>query len=140
MKLKNLFIFTFTWINEPTDNCIHVSKWIQTRMSTVCTSYHLVSLFLLFVEKKSLSHVQFFVTPWDCSPPGSSVHGIFLARYWSGLSFPVSGDLPDPGIKPIFLVSLALTGRFFTTEPPGKTKEVHMDYLIISLKDGKRSG
>ena len=29
----------------------------------------------------------------DCSPPGSSVHGIF----WSGLPFPTPGDLPNPG-------------------------------------------
>ena len=32
----------------------------------------------------------------DCSPPGSSVHGILQA----GLSFPSPGDLSDPGIKP----------------------------------------
>ena len=45
--------------------------------------------------------------PMDCSPPGSSVHGIFFFRqeYWSGLPFPSPGDLPDSGIKP---VSLAL--------------------------------
>ena len=29
------------------------------------------------------------------------------------------GDLPDPGIKPMSLVSPALAGRFFTTEPLG---------------------
>ena len=36
----------------------------------------------------------------DYSPPGSSVHGISQQEYWSGLLFP-SGDLPDPGIKPV---------------------------------------
>ena len=47
----------------------------------------------------------------DCSSPGSSVHGIFFSQeYWGGLSFPSSGDLPDPGIEP---VSPALAGRFF---------------------------
>ena len=51
-------------------------------------------------------------TPWECSPPGSSVCGISQAEYWSGLPFPSSGDLPDPGIKP---VSPALAGRFFHT-------------------------
>ena len=34
--------------------------------------------------------------PVDCSPPGSSVHGILQARYWSGLPFPSPGDPPDP--------------------------------------------
>ena len=38
-------------------------------------------------------------------------------EYWSGLPFPSLGDLPNPGIKP---ESPALTGGFFTTEPPGK--------------------
>ena len=38
--------------------------------------------------------------PTDCSLPGSSVHGIFQAGYWSGLPFPSPGDLPDPGIEP----------------------------------------
>ena len=36
-------------------------------------------------------------------------------EYWTGLPFPTPGDLPDPGIKP---ASPALTGGFFTTEPP----------------------
>ena len=40
--------------------------------------------------------------------------------YWSGLPFPLSADLPDPGIKPVSLMSPALSGGFFTTLPPGK--------------------
>ena len=67
--------------------------------------------------------------PMDCSPPGSSIHGILLARvlewgaiafseeYWSELLFLSAGDLPDPGMEP---ASPALAGRFFTTETPGK--------------------
>ena len=41
-------------------------------------------------------------------------------EYWSGLPFLSPGDLPNPGIEPTSLVSPALTGGFFTTEPPGK--------------------
>ena len=37
-------------------------------------------------------------------------------EYWSGLPFPSPGDLPDPGIEPVFP---ALAGVFFTVEPPG---------------------
>ena len=57
----------------------------------------------------------------DCSPPGSSVHGIILARYWSGSPFPAPGDLPDPEIKSVSLGSPALVDGFFTTAPPGKS-------------------
>ena len=34
--------------------------------------------------------------PTDCSPPGSSAHGIPQRGYWTGLSFPSPGDLPEP--------------------------------------------
>ena len=54
----------------------------------------------------------------DCSPPGSSVHGIFpVKNIGVDLPFPSSGDLPDPGIK---AASPALAGRFFIPEMPGK--------------------
>ena len=39
-------------------------------------------------------------------------------EYWSGLSFPSPGDLPNPGIKN---ASPAWAGGFFTAEPPGKS-------------------
>ena len=55
----------------------------------------------------------------DCSPPCSSVHGIFPARILARTDVS-SSDLPDPGIKPTSLVSPVLVGRFFTAEPPGK--------------------
>ena len=35
--------------------------------------------------------------PTDCSPPGSSVHGILWARILEWVAFPSLGDLPDPG-------------------------------------------
>ena len=37
-------------------------------------------------------------------------------EYWSGLSFPPPGDLPNPGIEPSSPVSPELAGRFFTVE------------------------
>ena len=40
-------------------------------------------------------------------------------EHWSVLPFPSLGDLPDPGMEPTSLTSPALTGGFFTTEPPG---------------------
>ena len=40
-------------------------------------------------------------------------------EYWTGLSFPIPGDLPDPRIEPVTAASPALAGGFFTTEPSG---------------------
>ena len=36
----------------------------------------------------------------DCSPPGSSVHGILQARILEWVAIAFSRDLPDTGIKP----------------------------------------
>jgi len=38
-------------------------------------------------------------------------------EYCSRLPLLISGDLPDPGIKPVSLASPALASRFFTTAP-----------------------
>ena len=48
-------------------------------------------------------------------------------EYWSGLPFPTPGDLPDPGIDPVPLASLALADGFFTTEPPGKPNYIRVE-------------
>ena len=73
-----------------------------------------VVLLLLF----SLSVVSnSFSTPWTLAHQGPLSMGFPRQEYWSGLTLPSSGYLPDPGIKP---VSPTLAGRFFTAEPPGK--------------------
>ena len=56
---------------------------------------------------RSLSHVWLFVAP-------SSVE-FFRNGYWGLLPFLTPGNFPSPGIEPMFLVSIALAGRFFTT-------------------------
>ena len=55
--------------------------------------------------------------PTDCSPPDSSVRGIFQPRILEWLPLPIPGDLPDPGIKPKSLWSPALASGFFSTVP-----------------------
>jgi len=45
-------------------------------------------------------------------------------EYWSGLSYPPAGNLPDSGIKSASPEFSALAGGFFTTEPPGKLMEI----------------
>ena len=52
-------------------------------------------------------------------------------EYWSGLPFPSPGDHPDPGFEPAFPV---LAGRFFTTEPPGKSENESHSVVSESLQ------
>ena len=48
----------------------------------------------------SFTRVQLFMTPWTVAPQAPLSIGIPRQEYWSGLPFPSSGDLPDPGIEP----------------------------------------
>ena len=61
------------------------------------------------------SHVQVFATlrTVPCQAPLSM--GFSRQEYCSGLPCPPPGDLLDPGIKPMSLVSPTLAGGFFTT-------------------------
>ena len=76
---------------------------------------------LVPAHAKKLQWYLTLIHPVDCSPPGSSVHGILWAGILEcGLPCLPPGDLLDPGIKPISLRSPALACSFFTTEPLGK--------------------
>ena len=72
------------------------------------------------MHAKSLSHVRLFVAPWTVACQAPLSIGFSRQEYWSGLPCPPPGELPDPGIEPTTLTSLALAGKFFTTTPPGK--------------------
>ena len=73
-----------------------------------------------------LSRVQFFETAWTVAHQAPLSMGFSRQEYWSGLPFPTPGDLPDPGIKPMFP---ALAGRFFTKEPQGTPLKQLMIFL-----------
>ena len=62
----------------------------------------------------SLSYVWLFVTPWTVAHQPPLSVGFSRQESWSGLPFLSPGDLPDPGIEPMFS---ALAVGFFTTEP-----------------------
>ena len=61
------------------------------------------------------SHVRLLLTPWivACQAPLST--GFSRQEHWSGLPFPTSGDLLNPGMEPMSLTSLVSAVEFFTT-------------------------
>ena len=63
---------------------------------------------------QSLSHVWLFVAPWFVALQAPPSMEFFRQGYWSLLPFPTPGNFPNPGIKSMFPVSIALAGRFFT--------------------------
>ena len=67
----------------------------------------------------------------DCSPPGSSVHGIFQGRILEWVAMPYSRGSSQPRDRTrISYTSLALTGGFF---PTSNTWEALLKYFIISI-------
>ena len=53
---------------------------------------------------------QLFVTLWIVVHQAPVSKDLPRQKYWSGLQFPSPGDLPDPGIEPVSLMSPALAG------------------------------
>ena len=89
----------------------------------------------MHVHAKSLQSCVTLCDPKDCSPPGSSGHGFSRKEYWSGMSCPPPGDLPNPGIEPTSLMSPALAGGFFTTSATWKALEfvsVQFSHSVVS--------
>ena len=61
------------------------------------------------------SCIRLFATLWTIVLQVSLSMRFSRQEYWSGLPCPPPGDPPNPGIKPVSLMSPALAGRFFTT-------------------------
>ena len=66
-------------------------------------------------------------TPWTAAHQVPLSVELFRQEYWSGLSFPTPGDLPDPGVRPMSLMSPALADRLVTTSA---TWEVPVIYRL----------
>ena len=70
---------------------------------------------------RALSHNQLFAIPWTVAHQAPLSIEFSRQEYCSKLPFPTPGDYPDPGMKPMSLVSSAspeLAGGFFTTTSP----------------------
>ena len=61
------------------------------------------------------SLIQLCVTLWTVAPQAPLSIAFCRQEYWSGFPCPPPGDLPDPWIKPMSVMSPALAGGFFTT-------------------------
>ena len=74
----------------------------------------------------------------DCSPPGFSVHGILRQKYWSGLQFPTSGDLPDRDWTQISCTAERFSTIWATREAQYKRKNTNL-FMSQVPADHKKS-
>ena len=91
----------------------------------VCIPLYTHTHIYLYLLDQLLSHVQLFAVSWTvvCQAPLSMEFS--RQQYWSGVTFPSPGDLPNPGIA---LASPALEADSLPLTPPGKPL-----YLLIYI-------
>ena len=96
----------------------------QTCMHLYMYNYYVCSVYivrlLLTLCVRVLSYVGLFATPWTVARQAPVSIEFSSQEYWSELPFISPGDIPNPGIKLVSLMSPGLADRFFTTEPPRK--------------------
>ena len=68
-----------------------------------------------WTELKSLQSYPTLAIPWMVALQAPLSMEFSRQEYWSGLSRPLSGDLPNPGTEPTSLISPTLAGGLFTT-------------------------
>ena len=113
-------------------------KWKENNRKTSTFSYerrteetNVISLFnktsdccyLIFhgmcMGAKSLQSYPTLFDPMDCSPSGSSVHGILQARILAWVALPSSRGSSDPGIEPVSLSLLHWQAGSLPLAPSG---------------------
>ena len=73
------------------------------------TQHHFGACVCVCVHAKSLQSCLTLCNPMDCSPPGSSVHGILQSRVLEWVAMPFSTDLPNPEIEPVSLTAACIS-------------------------------
>ena len=71
----------------------------------------------------SLSHVLFFAIPWTLAHQAPLSMRFPRQEYWSGLPFPSSRNLPNPGIKPRLLHCRQILYQLSQEDHQGEAKE-----------------
>ena len=87
------------WLKNNSENSL-VVQWLRLCTPNAggpdpCSGTRLHVCVYVFVLRCVRLH-----DPVDCSPTGSSVHGISQARVLEWVAMPPPGDLPDPGMEP----------------------------------------
>ena len=72
------------------------------------------------------------MTPWTVAYQSPLSVGFPRQAYWSGLPFPFPGDFPDPGIKLLSTLSLAVEADSMPTESLGKLVSGQSNLVLLS--------
>ena len=93
-------LFNFAEPQFPKSKLYHMkTNWGDNRSQCIIQCTCVCVCVYACVCAHSLSHVWLFVTPWTLAHQASLPVGFSRQEYWSGLPFPPTGNLPDPGVK-----------------------------------------
>ena len=80
---------------------------------------------------RCISRVQLFAALWTVAHQAPLTMGFSRQEYWSGMPCPPPRDHPNPGIKPVFLMSSAWQVGSLPQVPPGKPKGRDLANLML---------
>ena len=95
-----------------------------------------VNSFDMCLRAKLLQSCLTFCDPVNCSLPGSSVHGILQARLLEWIAIPFCRESAWTRVQT--QVS-CISGRFFTSEPPGSWETSYLGFYLVFRTMGKRA-
>ena len=106
-----------TWITHP-----HASSWVCAYSLRSYNSFQCPCLQVCSSSEQNeelccvqlVNCVRLFAAPQTVARQAPLSMGFSRQEYRSGVPRSLPGDLPDPGIEPVSLVSPALAGEFFT--------------------------
>ena len=107
-KTLYLMPFSLAFIDQTTDSSFSIFLLPLESINSVSTHLSVCML-------SHFSCVHLFVTPWAVARQAPLYMGFSRQGYWSVSPCPPPGHLPNPGIEPVSVMSLALARDFFTT-------------------------
>ena len=118
---------------SPTENCKREAWHLLLRIWFISVHHGFRVYNLCLCECSAIQLCLTLHNFMDCSLPCSSIHGNLQARILEWVAISSSRGSSDPGIEPTSIVSLALVGKFFVTEQPGKHIKFTNPHIFINL-------
>ena len=145
--LVYVYVFMYMYVSVCVSVCDVCACMYICMCVSLCTCVYMCVYVCMCVCMcaKMLQLCPTFCDPMDCSPPGSSVHGILQARTleWA-LAMPSCRGLPASGIDPCLLYLLHWQMGSLPLVPPGKPMclcmYVHMYNVYVCVHVGKGGG
>ena len=121
LRHKELYTTTVLW----SVNLFLMGMWSSNSKTPLC---------VYCMRAKLLQSWPVLCDPIDCSPSGSSVHGILQPRMLEWVAMPSSGGSSSPGDWTYVSYVSCIASGFFTAEPLGRPMCILGCNRLLNLK------